>query len=112
MTSLAMKDPDSSAAGFTDRTLEPLRYDGQGSDPPEPTGIILSMISLGARVLDVGCGTGSISSLIRDMDCHRARSADSFSKGSKRFAACSKDLSPFPLRPIYLYLARSPRFKK
>jgi SAM-dependent methyltransferase len=47
--------------------LDPLRYDGQEPDPFESTGMILDMIPLGSRVLDVGCGTGSISSLIRDI---------------------------------------------
>jgi ubiquinone/menaquinone biosynthesis C-methylase UbiE len=50
-----MKDPDASAAVFIDRALE-----------FESTGMILSMIPVGSRVLDVGCGTGWISSLIRD----------------------------------------------
>jgi len=64
---LAMKDLDANSAGFTDRALDPLRYDGQAPDPSESTGIILSMIPFGARVLDVGCGTGWISTLVRDI---------------------------------------------
>jgi methionine biosynthesis protein MetW len=42
----------------------PLRYGGQDLDPAESTAMIASMIPSGARVLDVGCGTGSVSRLI------------------------------------------------
>jgi len=62
-----MRDPDAGAAGFIDSPLEPLRYDEQVPDPFESTGMILNMIPPGSRVLDVGCGTGWISSLIRDI---------------------------------------------
>jgi SAM-dependent methyltransferase len=37
-----------------------MRYDGQPNDPDEVVGVISSMIPTGARVLDVGCGTGSV----------------------------------------------------
>jgi methionine biosynthesis protein MetW len=62
-----MNDPDASAAAFLDQPPEPLRYDLQQPDPWESTGVILSMIPDGARVLDVGCGTGSISALIKEI---------------------------------------------
>lgn len=44
----------------------PLRYGGQDLDPAESTAMIATMIPSGARVLDVGCGTGSVSRLIID----------------------------------------------
>src|SRR5258708_23996034 len=47
----------------------PFRYGRQDLDPTESTGIISTMIPSGARVLDVGCGTGSVSRLIMDA-CH------------------------------------------
>jgi methionine biosynthesis protein MetW len=57
--------------GLSVTAVDALRYDGQTDDRWESTGILLSMIPEGSRVLDVGCGTGSISCLIRDK-----RSAD------------------------------------
>ncbi|WP_390637537.1 class I SAM-dependent methyltransferase [Limnoglobus roseus] len=48
---------------------DPLRYDNHNADPAESTGLIISLIPRGARVLDVGCGTGSVSCLVRD-HCH------------------------------------------
>lgn len=58
---------DELARGLTSHPVDPLRYDGQSDDPFESPGITLRMIPLGARVLDVGCGTGTISTLIRDI---------------------------------------------
>ena len=58
--------PDENAAGLIQGTLEPLRYGGQMLDPDEVSGIVTSMIPIGARVLEVGCGTGSISQIVRD----------------------------------------------
>jgi len=53
--------PDASAAGFLDHAPNPLRYDGQPNDPDEVVGVLSSLIPQGSRVLDVGCGTGSVS---------------------------------------------------
>jgi len=53
--------PDGNSAGFLLSAVDPLRYDGQPNDPDEVVGVVSSEIPLGARVLDVGCGTGSVS---------------------------------------------------
>jgi methionine biosynthesis protein MetW len=58
-----------SARGLTAERIDPLRYDGQYIDNWESTGLICDMIPSGSRILDVGCGTGSVSVLIRDT-CH------------------------------------------
>jgi methionine biosynthesis protein MetW len=58
--------PDDNAAGLVEDDLDPLRYGGQVLDPDEVSGIVTSMIPAGARVLEVGCGTGSISQIVRD----------------------------------------------
>ena len=56
--------PDAVAKGFLNGPADPFRYDGQPNDPDEVAGVLSSLIPEGARVLDVGCGTGSISSHI------------------------------------------------
>lgn len=48
-------------SGLTSQELDPLRYDGQSDHPDEVAGILHSMMPSGVRVLDVGCGTGSVS---------------------------------------------------
>ena len=53
-------DPDSHGAGLTDADLDPLRYDGQSDHPAEVAGMIHALMPAGVRVLDVGCGTGSV----------------------------------------------------
>src|SRR4051812_40210561 len=54
-------EPDGHSQGFLTKSVDPLRYDGQLNDPDEVVGVIIDMIPPGARVLDVGCGTGSVS---------------------------------------------------
>lgn len=55
---------DLSARGFVDEMPDPLRYSASTRTEWETTGMFCSRIPHGSRVLDVGCGTGSISSLI------------------------------------------------
>jgi methionine biosynthesis protein MetW len=54
-----------SVKGFVAQ-VDPLRYRGQTANPEESAGILISYIPKRSRVLDVGCGTGSVSCLIRD----------------------------------------------
>src|SRR5205085_29537 len=53
--------PDDASRGFVAGEVDPLRYDGQPNEPDEVVGVVSEMIPPGARVLDVGCGTGSVS---------------------------------------------------
>lgn len=53
-------DPDSHGSGLTQAALHPLRYDGQSDHPAEVAGMIHGLMPSGVRVLDVGCGTGSV----------------------------------------------------
>jgi methionine biosynthesis protein MetW len=53
--------------GLTDAPVSPLRYTACDVNPYESSGLLLSMIPEGARVLDIGCGTGSLSSVIRNL---------------------------------------------
>ena len=55
---------DLSTRGFVDDVPDSLRYAASTRQQWETTGMICARIPTGARVLDVGCGTGSISSLI------------------------------------------------
>lgn len=56
--------PDQHASGFLSQSPDPLRYDGHTNDPAEAAGIIAAFVRPHARVLDVGCGTGSVSKII------------------------------------------------
>ncbi len=49
--------------GLLTELPSPFQYGGQDRDPAGSTAMIASMIPSGARVLDVGCGTGSVSRL-------------------------------------------------
>lgn len=53
--------------GLTDAPVSALRYDSRSADPHESSGLLMAMIPQGARVLDIGCGTGSISGMIRGL---------------------------------------------
>jgi 2-polyprenyl-3-methyl-5-hydroxy-6-metoxy-1,4-benzoquinol methylase len=62
-----MKSPDGLTRGFLDFTPQPNGYENTSTDPDDVAVKISSLIKLDARVLDVGCGTGSISEIIRKM---------------------------------------------
>lgn len=58
--------PDRSAVGFVEASVDALRYDGHTLDPDEAAGVLASFVPTGARVLDVGCGTGSVARILAD----------------------------------------------
>jgi methionine biosynthesis protein MetW len=59
--------PDQHAKGFAAAAVDPLRYEGHTSDPDEAAGMIANLLPQNKRVLDVGCGTGSMSKLLVDL---------------------------------------------
>lgn len=56
--------PDQHASGFLAAAPDPLRYDGHTKDPAEAAAMVAALVGPSARVLDVGCGTGSVSKII------------------------------------------------
>jgi methionine biosynthesis protein MetW len=61
-----MKDPDANAADFLDSSRDPLRYHGHTDMPQEVARMLAELVPVGSRVLDVGCGTASVSRIIAD----------------------------------------------
>jgi methionine biosynthesis protein MetW len=61
-----MISPDNNAAGFLDQAPDALRYEYASKEPDDTAMRIAKRIPLGSRVLDVGCGTGSITEIIRN----------------------------------------------
>lgn len=58
------ESPDQNATGLLANSPDALRYDGQTDDPHEVAGMLAALVPMGARVLDVGCGTGSVSCIL------------------------------------------------
>jgi SAM-dependent methyltransferase len=54
---------DPNGAGFSSGSYA-LRYDNQIDDPHEVTGMLHAMMPADVRVLDVGCGTGSVTLIV------------------------------------------------
>lgn len=55
-----LASPDVHADGLIDKLIDPLRYDGHSDHPLEVAGMLHAMMPSGVRVLDVGCGTASV----------------------------------------------------
>lgn len=58
--------PDRHSQGLVDGELSSLRYDGQNLDAWETPGLLRRLVKPGSKVLDVGCGTGSMTMLVTD----------------------------------------------
>jgi methionine biosynthesis protein MetW len=59
-----MITPDGHGKGFTKTVLDPLRYGGQNDDPSESSGILRRYMPSHVRVLDVGCGVGTVTKIV------------------------------------------------
>ena len=59
--------PDAHATGLVNASLDALRYDGQTDDVHEVAGMLHTLMPSGVRVLDVGCGTGSVTLIANRM---------------------------------------------
>lgn len=64
---MSSTSPDQHAKGFAVAAVDPLRYEGHTSDPDEAAGMIAGLLPPNKRVLDVGCGTGSMPRLLVDL---------------------------------------------
>jgi 2-polyprenyl-3-methyl-5-hydroxy-6-metoxy-1,4-benzoquinol methylase len=56
-----MSSPDAHGANLLSGPLDPLRYETLSDDPLEAAGILHTYMPSNVKVLDVGCGTGSVS---------------------------------------------------
>lgn len=91
--------PDANSVGFLSHYPDALRYERSSEDPDDVCKRLASLIVPKTRVLDVGCGTGSISELIQsytqaDFHCiepDSERSACAAARGLKVFQGYLSD---------------------
>lgn len=62
----ANRSPDTHSSGFLASAPDALRYEHAAADPDDAGIKLATLIGPNARVLDVGCGTGSVTEVIRD----------------------------------------------
>src|SRR5687768_4036128 len=60
-----MDSPDKNSSGLLDFAPSAMRYENQSLDPDDVGLKLANLITLNSRVLDVGCGTGSVTEIIR-----------------------------------------------
>ena len=60
-----MQSPDLNSIGFLRTNPNALRYENQSTDPDDVGPKLASLVSRTGRVLDVGCGTGSVTEIIK-----------------------------------------------
>lgn len=60
-----MASPDRNSLGFLPQGPNVLRYENRSTDPDDVAMKLASLVSQNGRVLDVGCGTGSVTEVIR-----------------------------------------------
>jgi len=61
---MSHSSPDENATGLLAVAPDPRRYDGHTDDPLEVAGLLGSLAPKNGRILDVGCGTGSVSRIV------------------------------------------------
>jgi methionine biosynthesis protein MetW len=62
-----MISPDDNAAGFLDYAPATMRYEQASVESDDTAMMLARRITSGSRVLDVGCGTGSITEILRNV---------------------------------------------
>lgn len=91
-----MRSPDQNAIGFLRGSLDSLRYENQSTDPDDVGLKLASLVSRTGRVLDVGCGTGSVTEIIKartgtdviGIEPDPARSAAAAERGLTVYCEC------------------------
>jgi 2-polyprenyl-3-methyl-5-hydroxy-6-metoxy-1,4-benzoquinol methylase len=60
-----MASPDQNSLGFLRYNPNALRYENQSTDPDDVAMKLVSLVPQEGRVLDVGCGTGSVTEIVK-----------------------------------------------